>query len=66
MLLEDWNTVGKHRKENLGQMANGGGRDPRREKPGGPGQSRRPPKDNRALRPSSSVSPLAAVALGSL
>lgn len=56
----DWNTVSKHRKENVGQMANGGGRDVRREKMAGPlGQRRASKQDaNRAPRPQPSVSSL--------
>lgn len=55
----DWNTVSKHRKENVGQMANGGGRDLRRDKAaGGLGQRRASKQDTRTARSQSSVSSL--------
>lgn len=51
-----WNTVGKqHRKENLGRMANGGGRDARRDKGPGLGPRRAKQQDTRPLRPTSNV-----------
>ena len=53
--LEQWSTVIKQqRKENFGQMANGGGRDARRDRTGS--QKKGPQKqDTRALRPTSNV-----------
>lgn len=55
----DWNTVSKHRKENVGQMANGGGRDLRRDKAAGAlGQRRSAKQDTRTPRSQSSVSSL--------
>lgn len=54
---QDWNTVGKHRKENVGQMANGGTRDLRKEKPAaGAGQRRASKQENRSSRPPPRVS----------
>ena len=52
----DWNTVSKHRKENVGQMANGGGRDLRREKVAGALGQRRKQDSRGTPRPQPSVS----------
>jgi hypothetical protein len=54
---QDWNTVGKHRKENVGQMANGGTRDFRKDKAAAvAGQRRASKQENRSSRPPPTVS----------